>query len=469
MMELELKLRPLPIFNLPESILKRPLEKLRQITQRNEFPRESRQFTNRKNELIRRLKNGESFKQATDVLGRERLLLSIYIQYLNLSEAKKWLPDFNEGIAESILGISGSSWHLGRRRQVALLFFTHFDRIKALSFVSSRLAEAYATTDSTNSEPSKTWHLNRELIFHPSGPENIANQFAEPNSFDELRARYAIPNNGRFIEALRQFVLISGLNKVNFGHTSRVFPEIENQKEERISPEFLLGAKALKTLVNRVAGEGRGVWPDGWTKWLTRFGCDPRYAKNTAVFSKWWWWATQAELRLAQRAMVGLDLSFFIKFLRNQLTGAQNEEHFRLRSRFLLALFEKGKIVDARLLLNASSFRDLQAEYRNPLSVAKLDRTPPNTSIICLKCVDGIFIIEGTHNFALRVFKNQFPVAGFWEFTNSSYLDSNFRISLNQCPIFIRQTLTGSWINIFFDRLRTTFHVEWDDIGVNLQ
>jgi len=141
-MDLDFHLSDLQSPRLTEALLRRPTKLLDDVSQRDrarfEQGIETKQFKNRKEELIRRLKqratSGESFEQASEVVGRERLLLSLYLEYFGRSDAT-WLPAFDNRIAIQLLGNSGTDWHPGRQRKVTLLFFTHFEKLPALQFL----------------------------------------------------------------------------------------------------------------------------------------------------------------------------------------------------------------------------------------------------------------------------------------------------------------------------------------------
>lgn len=468
-MSFDSNLRSLPFPKLSESILKGPIKRLKEISEKNGDPKDSKPFKDRKQALIKALKsrkqNGRSFERVTDVLGRERLLLSIYLDHLGRNQEKHWLPPFDTRIAQSVLGDSGKAWHGARARQVALFFFTHFDRIEALEFVCQRLCEAYANPKK-DYEPVRTWQKYHKTLFNPDGPEKIARQGAKSVSVDQLVTQYAIPE-GRFAEKLRQCLLLEVLRETPFGEVDPVFEEIETLKDKRAFSKYLLGAAALEILVQRVQTEGKGQWPEKWPEWILRFGCDPRHGRASANGAKWWGWATDSELRLAKQGIIGRDLGFFIQFLRNSLSGTGKEGQFERRHRFLKALFHSGKIKNAKLVLNQATFRQLDREYRNDIySLAKLVETRHQTSMICLDCTDEIQIIEGTHNFGLRVFHPHFPIKGFWEDPSKSYQDRKLRITPKECDIFLPHDPHGKWVEHFFNQLRSEFHVEWDDMDI---
>ena len=114
--------------------------------------------------------------------------------------------------------------------------------------------------------------------------------------------------------------------------------------------------------------------------------------------------------------------------------------------------------------MNWATYEHLDRKYRDVWSVSHLSQTTDDTSMICLKCVDDIFVIEGTHSFGLRMFHQKFPIRGFWESPKQAYQDRELRISPGECPVFLRHDQGGKWVNGFFSNLRNRFHVEWHDV-----
>lgn len=429
---------------------------------------EPRQLKDRKEKMRRRLmeRNGNlTFEQATQEVGRERILLSLYLEYAGRSDAT-WLPKFDERIASSVLGTNGESWHAGRRRQAAQLFFTHFDQLPAsgLSHLCRLLAGVFGSVEIGGHEPTAKWQRNRKLIFSPAGHLGVAGVAGTNEPLLLLMERFGIPNNGRFAECLRQVFLLNAVRGCPLGKEIPALAEIEALKRERASVSQLMGAAALQIMVQRVAKEGGRKWRGGWPDWITRLGCDPRYGRATAEGAKWWGWATDDELRLAQQGITGLTLAFFIDYLRRSLHGTEKEPQFTLRAQFLRCLFESGKIQSARLALNWAAYQRLDQKYRDVWTVAHLSATTDETSMICLKCVDDIFVIEGTHSFGLRMFHQTFPIADFWEQPKQTYQDRELRISREECDAFLPHDQGGKWVYRFFQHLRTRFHIEWGDV-----
>jgi len=467
----ELRLHPLPIPRVSSIRLDSVSEKLQKITDRNlaRFSNESREFRNRKEELKRSLmKRGASmsFEDATNIEpGRQRLLISLYLEY-TAREDQSWLPAFEKNIANSVLGASGIDWNPAVRRLATQLFFTHFDRLPVTgrSRLCALLLEAYGNGTPASQDPVTRWQEHRTTLFSITGSHLVARQAEPDESLSAILKRFGIPKEGRFAESLRHLLLLNALTDCPLGEAVPALAEIESLKEERADASLLMGAAALEIMVNRVATEGNRRWQGDWSNWIIRLGCDPRYGRSTGEGARWWGWATPDQLNLAQQGITGLTLRFFIEFLRRSLEGTKKEPQFELRSRYLLALYEAGKIQEARLALNENSFWRLEAKFRDVSTVAKLSATTDETSMICLRCVDDIFIIEGTHAFGLRAFQKYFPVKRFWESPKRGYEDRELRVSPDDCPIFLRHDQGGNWISHFIRRLRNSFHVEWDDV-----
>lgn len=465
-MHLDLRLRDLPAPRIAAIQIGKAIHTLREITLKNGMSGEPPIFKSRKDEMKRRLmERGESvtFEQATDEDGRQRLLLSLYLEHATSAEAL-WLPDFDESIAKSVLGSNGRDWSDWCRRQATSLFFTYFDRLPALGQLCNRLVEAYQVP-STNLH--LVLHQQCSTVFATDGPQKIALAARDGESLSELMTRFAVPKEGCFSARLKEVFLLTCLNGVALGQGQCVLTELEAMKSLPYQAGIPLGAAALRIIVQRVANEGGRKWSDDWSNWITKLGCDPRHGRATAEGAKWWGWATPDELRLAQQGITGRDLRFFIEFLRQSLQGTDKEPQFALRSRFLLALFESGKIQSARLALNWATYKQLDQKYRDVLSVAHLSQTNDDTSMICLKCEDDIFVIEGTHSFGLRMFHQNFPIRDFWEHPKQTYQDRELRISPAKClapPI--PHDPRGRWVSKFFNQLRNCFHVEWDNVRI---
>ena len=473
-MPLDLRFKALPAIRIDAIQHGAVTRALQAITARNlakETPAgEPKQRTDRKEKLKGLLRaEGKSviLEQSALEVGGQRILVSLYLEYASRPEAT-WLPKFDGAIADALLGASSGEWHAGRRRQATQLFFTHYsnDKMEAsgLSRLCELLIDAYDRMESEGLGPVEKWRQHRKWIFSPAGHQDVAGAAKADETLLSLMERFAIPGDGRFAECLRQVFLLNAVRDCPVGKDVPALAEIESLKSEHATASLLLGAAALQIMVKRVAHEGGRKWSGEWSNWITRLGCDPRHGRSTAEGTKWWGWATPDELRLAQQGITTRDLRFFIEFLRQSLQGTDKEPQFALRSQFLLGLLDAHKIDSARLVLNWVTFERLDAKYRDVLSVAHLSHTSDDTSMICLKCTDDVFVIEGTHSFGLRMFHKAFPVLDFWERPRQIYQDRELRISPADCPLYLRHDQGGNWVRGFFRHLARRFHVEWGDV-----
>jgi len=279
--------------------------------------------------------------------------------------------------------------------------------------------------------------------------------------------RFAIPAEGRFAECLRQVFLLNSLRDAPLGNEISALGDIEGLKTERASKSQLMGAAALQIMVQRVAREGNRKWSDEWANWITRLGSDPRHGRATVEGTKWWGWATEDEFRLAQQGITGVTLRFFIEFLRQSLEGATGQSQFKRRANFLMGLDAAQKINDARVIVSEPIYMRMHQAFRDSGSVARFqDGGQEAKAVICLSCADNVFVIEGTHNFALRAFHKRFPLEDFWSRPRRTYQRSQLVIPQAQCPIFLTHGQRGAWVMDFFSQLRTSFHVEWGDVRI---
>ncbi|MGV3660999.1 MAG: EH signature domain-containing protein [Prosthecobacter sp.] len=469
-MRLNLNLQDLPFLKLGETLLHRAKVGLHEIRTDNE--RRWGESANspvkeaRKDQLRARLKRvRKSWEEWLSVLeneaGWQRLFIGIYLE----DAGQKWLVEFDNAVADAVLGTRGNEWHPSRMRQVKQLFFAHFDEILALSKVCKRLHEFLCNSQKGFGDDLAIWRKHPLVVFDVNGPLKVADQAKAGESLESLRKRFAIPHQGRFAEKLRHALFLETLKKCQLGSEPDVLQQIRDAKTEPAPGALLLGAAGLKIMVQRVS-KNHGEWPPGWRKWIVPLGCDPRMGRAHSEAAKWWGWASESEIRVAQQGITGLTLHFFIQFLERSLRGTDKEEQFSLRSEFLLALFRANKIIDARLVLNWASLQRLDRASRDSWSIAHLSATTDDTSMIALRCADEVFLLEGTHSYGLRAFHRHFPIQGFWDRSKKTYQDRELRISPDKCPIFVRHDPSGNWAAKYFQELRRRFHLEWSDVEI---
>jgi hypothetical protein len=182
--------------------------------------------------------------------------------------------------------------------------------------------------------------------------------------------------------------------------------------------------------------------------------------------ARWWSWATSVEKELAIRAIGELNMLQFIHLLEQSLVGSKIQHQFPSRKRMLLKLFELGKIRDVRLVVTRRFYEQMDKKNRgllllNWVNSGSRGKDNTDTSFICMKCTDNVYLIEATGSFGLRGFigENSFPIKNFWNSEPKSYHDHEMRVNQLSCPIY-QVHHTGDWVSDFVSKLRR-HNIEW--------
>ena len=470
-MHLDLRLNDLTLSRIASIRLTSATRTLQELTGRNlarakQGP-DSPQFKNRKEEMKQRLmKRGKavSFEQATDEDGRERLLLSLYLEYATRLDAS-WLPTFDEFIASSVLGENGCFWPAGRRLQATQLFFTHFglDQLPALNVLCSRILEAYQAQDLPVSGLGAVWHQHRALIFATDGPQRIARAAIERETLAELMDRFAVPSEGRFSARLKECYLLNRLEAIELGQGQEILSELEAMRHVPYLPGIPLGAAAVRILTQRTLQAG-GVWQGDWADWLLRLGSDPSIP-NSAGFLKWWacWHPTPTELECARRGVNRQTLEYFIQFLDASLREEGKYEQFKDRAGFLRWLDDTRKIRRFKLMLHPRAHQNLPRSYQQQRNrIAQIEGSGQGVSVIAMECIDDVWIVEGTHSFAIRVLRGECPVPEVFLEERASYPYSRFvqnAMHRDTCTGIWKPHM-GDWISDLLWQMKWKFHIE---------
>jgi len=479
--DFDLKIYPIREPRVGDHLIKKGLEVLKQFRGDVEDSINQVSFSkSRIDFLVDKLKNrrdSESFELATDVVGRERLLLHLYIAR---NSKDTWLPVFTQVIAESVLGSDGRKWPSQRRWLAAQLFFIHFTELPACSYLAERLQEAYGRESTCRIETDKIWNNNSAILFKVDGPLRVASSAVDDEKTIVLLKRLSldsIPTSSFFLKKLNEEMLLGKLQTVPLGEGEEVLTEFLTysgidsaipMKELEYEGGVPLGAAALRILTKRSlqnGGEWQGCWPD----WILKIGCDPSLPQNSAEFNRWWgcWQPSRDELLCAQRALNKKTLEYFLKFLDESLKGTPDYHMYERRAWFLSRLEETRKINRFRLILNNDSFNSLPSEFKKQRHmVCKHDGYSTQASVIVMECVDDVWIFEGTHSYAIRAFHKNPPARVFFE-NNAFRFDSLTQGEMHSSRVLktgIYKPHQGDWIfggTGFLRRLVECFRVEW--------
>lgn len=481
MLQIDFKLRPLQRISMPfprlNSIsLEKSISSLREITKRNEQTGEGKALSpiiaKLKESFINNLKTNsehQSFESVTASENPQRamVLLSIYLEYFDRQDAG-WLPKFEDNIAYSILGSHGANLSPIPRNQLTILFFTQFNHLPALNQICALLIESYHSIEGAMSPKDRILRDNAEVIFSMDGPQRVADAANSGESILELIERFAIRAEGpkdQFAARLKECFLLQKIQKSKIGEGEEILNEIKLARKSPYQAGMLLGAAALKIMTQKVLRSG-GAW-GAWADWMLELGCDPNRIRSNE-FPTWWgaWHPTREELECAQRGLRSRTLEYFIKALEDSLREIGKHDQFESRARFLRWLDATDKIQDFKLILTSVHFQSLPKSHRTDnTSVKKFTNTNRNgASIIVLKCTEGLWISEGTHSYAIRVFKNTLPIRDVFldnrNFTYAEFINGTMHKDICK-KIGIWETHLGEWDKRLIRNIRSKYNVEW--------
>ena len=410
------------------------------------------------------LLKGESFEEYTNCRRRESLLLSLYLNDLSAEGSRALLPPLDKSIAVSILGEDPGRLKKHLRLLATQLYFTHYgrERLPCLESICWMLELAWRSASHEKLDPvSRVWAEHAHILFAMDAPDKVAEKWKPGMTIHQLADTFHIHQGGLFRGRLLESLILNRLRKLPLANNDLELNDlVVSEKERKLSSGRCLGAAAVQTLVNRCQKENASMVPDNWSEQLVTYACDPRIP-NSGMQAQWWGWATSSEKDVAIRALSKLTLQEFIKLLEQSLRGTNAERQFPARSKMLLNLFKIGKIIDARLIVHQDLNHRLNARTKDVLRPSWVSGATQHTSFICLRCTDDVFLIEGTHSFALRGFigPNSFPLRTFWSSAPRGYHDSEFRVDQTNCPIYQRHHV-GDWVWDFLSQLRMR-HIEW--------
>ena len=414
------------------------------------------------------LLKGLSFEECTNGRRREWLLLSLYLNDLGAEESREWLPPLDKDVAVSILGEDPSRLKKHLRRLATQLYFTHYgrERLPCLESLCWMLELAWRSASREKLEPiSKIWAENAHILFALDAPDKVAERWTPGMSVHELADAFRIHESGEFRKELIKSLILNRLRNVPLGNNDLELNDLVLSGKEQKVNSGLLGAAAVQILVNRSQKENASMVPDNWKEHLVTFACDPR-VPNSAMQARWWGWATTSERDLAIRAVGELNMHQFIVLLEESLQGSKLQHQFPARKKMLLRLFELGKVQDVRLVVTRRLYEQMDKKTRgllllNWVNSGSRGKGNGDTSFICMKCIDDVYLIEATGSFGLRGFIgcDSFPIDNFWNSQPKSYYDQQLRVNRYSCPVY-QVHHTGNWVWDFVDQLRTR-NIEW--------
>jgi hypothetical protein len=463
-----LKLRPPPPVRLGDAFLTPRLKRLEEITRKLPPPvaiSPSRLSDIRK--IVRKgFEQDKQFESYTEFSRRESALLHLYLCDLHSLKDMEQLPPFDESVATSLLGRKGGKVKKHLLKQATNLFLFHYglERIPALKWLAAWLKAGWESLGVNHTHGANTPYAKEiATLFVENAPAEVASQKRQSESIQQLAERFGIPVESQFMHRLIEESLLQRLREMP---SSKPDSDLENliieSKEKVFRTGHPIGSEAIRILIDRSIAEFSENVPPLWVELFLKFACHPEIS-SLADKGRWWGWATPAQLNVACRALQALTIDQFIELLENSLP---DKRQFIRRKILLKRLFEMGKIQNVRIVICDSVFRSLDRDVVRKMAPFRTGGGPQFTSFICLKCTDDVYLIEGTHSFALRGFvgEQRFPIKSFWTMPPRYFDDGYFRIHETQCDIY-QVHHQGDWVEDFITKLRRHKNkIEWGTV-----
>lgn len=404
------------------------------------------------------------FERYTNFPRRESSLLHLYLEDLEGEEERKLLPPFDESIASSLLGGKSS---IVTRDQATAIFLKHFgeERIPCLSWLAEWLRAAWkAEYFKKQTGEISPYITEAERLFDIDGPRKVAEYRFKNETIESLASRLKIPDLSEFNQRLFEETVLFRLKTAS---QNKIEPDLEklvvDSKNKMLRSGYALGAEAVKILIKRTIKEFGDKVPSCWRDLLVSFACDPR-TLDKAAFSRWWGWATNQEKHLACNALIQWGLDEFLEQLSKSLND--DREQFEHRKDILRSIVNTGRAVDFRLVVSVDVFCALDKKIQDSLSPKTVKGDKNEVSFICLKCIDDVYLVEGTSKFALRGFIGikKFPIIDLWNNAIPEFSKTSFIIPECKCDIYVEHRgKPYKWKWKLIQQLRDN-NIEWRNL-----
>lgn len=251
---------------------------------------------------------------------------------------------------------------------------------------------------------------NRETVFSPGGPYRIAAMARISSAdlegiFSSLGiGQYA---GGSYLLVCQSLYYIEELRNISVGAGHPVLKEVvkESVYLTPANRERLLGHEVVSILIDR--SKQRGTISEKWQQAALRIAGDPRVPRSSIDYQRWWTVLGSERESVMRKWLYRVDLDLFLKILDDYGRSSGDADMLRMfpqRKRFLEGLLEQGLVSHSRLFINRKAVNFLKQNF-DAEDMPEYYATVGDgyISMIYLQ-VGNMHMIEGTHNFSMRLF-----------------------------------------------------------------
>lgn len=389
----------------------------------------SKRFEKVKRSIVKRIASGDSLDDVLSDRTDVRAAISLWCQSRKF---RRYAPVDSRALGR-ILELSpelkGSTLRL-----LIILYLEQFDRLgEGQKYLSQMIVDSLASLSNPRylSSDLRVWRRNRAKLFAYDGPNSMAaNASRRKLALGLLAKEWHIPDGpaARFYEMAKFIHYIKTLEKIPLNRPHQILQTISqvDVKESPYKEGLSLGHVAVALLIDRVISSRERI-SEEWSNFILSVMGDPRIPRKSTQFQKWWGRLEPNHVD----AMIGWlsqwDLKLYLQILEEVAHSHGRESMLRMypaRKRFLEGLYDGGHIGRTRLLLGTDAVQFLQrtVDRKNWPEFAYLESAESSQSLIYLDLY-GISIIEGTHNFAVRIYED-LPIPGLSDY-EEKYFDIN--------------------------------------------
>lgn len=295
------------------------------------------------------------------------------------------------------------------------LFFDRFDAVGDLAAFA-----AFLRTQFRLNAKRKLSHTLARLAQHARGLFSVEGpawvvRYARKGGLplDAAAASLGLPmeREGRFFTQCKNIYYVNTLQELQVGQDHAVLHELvqPHTYESAYEGGWLLGHKVLQIMIDKAAG--RAEMPESWLRVILTIAGDPRVSTRMTHYVRWWAMLGEKYVKLVRQWLSKMDLDLFLEILwdYSQNSGKLDiQRMFPARKRFLEGVYGKGLIKGSRLFLNRQAEMYITRHYQKT-DIPSFSRVQGGSCSIIYLNIGGIHVIEGTHNFALRISPELLP------------------------------------------------------------
>jgi hypothetical protein len=191
---------------------------------------------------------------------------------------------------------------------------------------------------------------------------------------------------------------------------------------------------------------------ESWRRVVLTIAGDPRTTPTSRNFQKWWSILGRKRQQKVRQWLSEFDLELFLEVFGNYVEAADDPDMERMyleRKLFLEGLLKQGLVKHSRLFLGVKPAKYLKTHYKPEELPDYALLKEPTKAVIFLE-LDNCYMMEGSHNFAMRLFTTLPDALKLTDYSKSFYYYNSVSTSIDHyfqgsTHSFLRIIHSGQW------------------------